>query len=416
LVILAVVIAIGSWVAFHTYWTDETVPTALQGEAATNSYYSVERLARALGIRTQKIASLRVLPPRDDVLLISDLTHDAARARLGSLERWVESGGRLAVTANVVWSTPALQTWSGIAPAHREPKQPAGASPGLPNRGPLNRRPLNPGPSNSAQDPPLQILGKREEDCAPMSVQTDGVSSGEIMHICSPASVFGFASKRRPSWALSNDAGMQLLRVSIGDGSLTVVGPGFLLGPKAFLRRDNAQAFIDATQLERGGRLSIFSASVAEPLVAMLWRRAAPAVVFFGVAISLMILRHLPRFGPPAPVPAAARRSLAEQIRANARFAWRTGNLSSLRRAVLRSLDRSAGQRIAGYGSLTARRRAVEIGKRAGVDSTVLNSAMTEAAAGAPSVQRSAIVLLEQTRRALNKFPTDNGNQPTTTR
>jgi hypothetical protein len=115
-------------------------------------------------------------------------------------------------------------------------------------------------------------------------------------------------------------------------------------------------------------------------------------------------------------VPAAARRSLAEQIRANARSAWRTGNLSSLRRAVLRSLDRSAGQRIAGYGSLTARRRAVEIGKRAGVDSTVLNSAMTEAAAGAPSVQRSAIVLLEQTRRALNKFPTDNGNQPTTTR
>jgi hypothetical protein len=392
LVILAVVIAIGSWIAFHTYWTDETVPTALQGDAATNPYYSVERLARALGIRTQRIASLRALPPRADVLLISELTHDVARARLGSLEHWVESGGRLAVTANVVWSTPALQTWSGIAPAHRDAKPPAGASPG----------PSNPGHS--------QILGEREEDCAPMSVQTDAVASGEILHICSPASVFGFASKRRPSWALSNDAGMQLLRVGIGDGSLTVIGPRFLLGPKTFLRRDDAQAFIDATQLRRGDRLSIFSVSMAEPLVAMLWRLAAPAMVLFGAAISLMILRHLPRFGPPAPVPAAARRSLAEQIRANARFAWRTGNLSSLRRAVLRSLERSAEQRIVGYGSLTPRRRAVEIGKQAGVDPIVLNSAMTEAAAGAPNVQRSAIVLLEQTRRALND------SQPTTTR
>src|SRR5258705_3619822 len=35
-----------SWIAFHTYWIDVTVPTALQGEAARNPYYSVERLDR----------------------------------------------------------------------------------------------------------------------------------------------------------------------------------------------------------------------------------------------------------------------------------------------------------------------------------------------------------------------------------
>jgi hypothetical protein len=395
--ILAVVIAIGVWIAFHTYWIDVTVPAALQGEAARNPYYSVERLAHALGIQTQKIASLRVLPPSNDVLLVNDLTHDVTHTRLGLLERWVESGGRLAVTANVVWSTPALQTWSGIAPSHRD----------KPSAGTL---PPRPAPPNPAQAQPLQLPGKRDEDCAPMSVQTGGVASGETLHICSPASLFGFVSKRPPSWALSNDAGMQLLRVALGSGSLTVIGPRQLLEPKTLLRGIDAQAFIAATQLKRGDRLSIFSASLAEPLMAMLWRLAAPAIVAFGLAILLMILRHLPRFGPPVPVPAAARRSLAEQIRANARFAWRTGNLSSLRRAVLRSLERSAGRRIVGYASLSARRRAVELGKRAGVDPTLLNSAMTEEAAGTPSVQRSAIVLLEQTRRALND------SQPTMTR
>jgi hypothetical protein len=388
--ILAVVIAIGSWVALHTYWTDVTVSTPLEGEAARNHYYSVERLMRALGIGTQKIASLRVLPPNDGVLLVSDLHSDVAHTRFESLQHWVESGGRLVVTSNAVWSTPALQTWTGIALSLRDAKPPEGAVP------------PKPGPRTPAQVPPLQILGARDEDCAPMSVETNGAATGEILHICVPASTFGFTSKRLPSWALSNDAGLQLLRETFGRGSVTVIGPEFLLEPKIFLRRDDAQAFIDASQLKRGDRLFIFSASVAEPLVAMLWRLAAPAIVFSALAILLMILRHLPRFGPLAPVPPAARRSLAEQIRANARFAWRTGKLAPLRKAVLRSLDQSAGRRIVGYGSLTARRRAIELGKRAGIDPTLLNSAMTEDAGGTSSVQRAAIAVLEQTRRALN--------------
>jgi hypothetical protein len=379
LAVLAVVIAIGSWVAMHTYWTDVTVPTPLQGDAATNRYYSVERLMLALGMRTQKIASLRLLPPSDDVLLVSDLHGEVTHARLESLQHWVESGGRLVVTTDAVWSTPSLQAWSGIAPSHRDTK-----------------------PAADILPPPRRTLVERDEDCTAMAVQANGAATGEILRICGLVSEFGFASKRPPAWALSNDAGTQLLRVALGRGSLTVIGPEFLLGPKIFLRHDYAQAFVDATQLKRGDRLLIFNASVAEPLLAMLWRLAAPAIVFFGLAALLMILRDLPRFGPLAPVPPAARRSLAEQIRANARFAWRTGKLASLRKAVLGSLERCARQRIVGYGSLTARRRAVELGKLSGVDPTLLNSAMTEDAAGHPSVQRSAIAVLEQTRRALN--------------
>ena len=397
LAILALVIALGSWIALHTYWADVTVSTPLQGEAARNHHYSVERLMRALGVRTQKIASLRVLPPSGDVLLINDLHSDVAHARFESLQHWVESGGRLVATSNAVWSTPALQTWSGIAPSHRDAKLPVGASP------PKSV------PRLPAQGPPLRIFGARDEDCAPMSVEINGAATGEILHICVPAlTLGGLTSKVLPSWALANDAGIQMLRVPLGHGSVTVIGPEYLLEPKIFLRRDDAQAFIDASQLQRGDRLFIFSASAAEPLIAMLWRLAAPAIVFSALAILLMILRHLPRFGPLAPVPPAARRSLAEQIRANARFAWRTGKLAPLRKAVLGSLDQSAGQRIAGYGSLTARRRAGEIGRQAGIDPTLLNSAMTEDAGGTPSVQRAAIAVLEQTRRALNNSTVRN--------
>jgi hypothetical protein len=234
-----------------------------------------------------------------------------------------------------------------------------------------------------------------------MAVRIQGTATGENLRVCSPISEFGFVSKRVPSWALSSDRGMQLLRVAIGRGSVTVIGPESVLEPRTFLHGDDAQALIDGTLLERGDRLLIFSPSQAEPLLAMVWRLAAPAILCFGLAAVLLILRHLPRFGPKVPVPAAARRSLAEQLRANARFSWRTGNLKPLRTAALRSLDQDALRHIPGYGSLNTRQRAIELGKRAGIDASTLNSALTGDAVGTLSVQRSAIALLEQTRRAL---------------
>jgi hypothetical protein len=135
--------------------------------------------------------------------------------------------------------------------------------------------------------------------------------------------------------------------------------------------------------------------------MAMLWRLIAPAIVFFGIAVVCLIGRHLPRFGPPAPIAAAMRRSLAEQIRANAAFAWRTRKLGSLRIAVARALDEAAGKRIASYGSLPMRGRVAALSGLTGVDMKSLNAAMTEDALAAAPVQRSAIALLEHTRRTL---------------
>lgn len=405
--ILAVVAAIGIWIAFNTYWTEVKVPTPLQGEAATNPYYSLEHLLHALGVRTQRVASLRSLPSVNAVLLVTEWSNDEAHGRMDALEHWVQGGGRLVVTAGALWSGPAMQKWSGIAPSHRDAKPHAGAKP------PLAPVPVAPTPTMSPTPTPAPVPTPTpvrtrapspagpDSDCAPMTVENRGGATGEELQICRPMTEFSFVSTRHPAWSLSNERGLQMLRVDIGRGSLTVAGPEFLSLPRVFLRGDNAQAFIEGAQLNKGERLLIFTPSQAEQLLAMLWRVAAPAIVCFGLAIVLLILRHLPLFGPPAPVPVAARRSLAEQLRANARFAWRTGNVKSLRRAVLRALERSAAQHIAGYGSLTARRRAAELGKRAGIDPSLLNSAMTEDAAGTPGVQRAAIALLEQTRRAL---------------
>jgi hypothetical protein len=389
--ILAIIIAIGCWIAFNTYWADVTESTPPQGEAATNPYYTLEHLLRSLGIRAEEMTILRPPPAMSDVLLVNESGWDVAHGNVSSVEQWVTGGGRMVVTTYMLRSSPALQTWSGITRALHDDKKDVQPLP-APKSG---RTP--------ARAAPLRIeMG--EVGCEPMTVQVDGLDTLETRSICAARTEFSFESKRVPSWALSNGRGIQMLRVGLGRGSLTVIDSQFLADPVTFLRNDNALAVIEGSLLKKGERLLIFNALGAEPLLAMIWRLAAPAVVCFGLAALLLIARHLPRFGPPLPVPADARRSLAEQLRANARFAWRTGNLKSLRKAVLRALERGAEQRIPGYASLSPRRRAEAIGERAGVDATTLNSAMTEDAAGEAKVQRASIALLERARRALINF------------
>ncbi len=172
-----------------------------------------------------------------------------------------------------------------------------------------------------------QLKRGHDSDCAPLTVKVDGTAVRETLTLCAPATGFEFVSKRVPAWSLSSEYGMQVLRVNIGRGSVTVIPREWLIENKSLLRHDHAQIFVAASQLKRGDQLYILNVSRAETLIALLWRLAAPAIVFFGFAILCIILRHLPRFGPPAPIPAAVRRSLAEQIRANAAFAWRTRRL-----------------------------------------------------------------------------------------
>jgi hypothetical protein len=376
--VIAAVLVIGFviWVARNTYWAELTVSGPLEGEAARNPYYSVQRFASAVGIRNRLIASISSPPPRNAVLLINGIQDDLLHTRVESLIPWVESGGRLIVTDDVVWANTAIQKWSGIAPGSHLTEEQTKSS--------RMRQQL-----------------EKDADCGPMSVKINGALTGEKMTLCAPASGFEFVSKQVPAWSLSSTFGVQILRVSIGRGSITVVPGAALIGNTNLLRRDHAQIFVTASRLMRGDELYILNIARAETLIAMLWRLIAPAIVFFGVAILCIIGRHVPRFGPLAPTPAAVRRSLAEQIRANAAFAWRTRKLTSLRAAVSRALDEMARKRIAGYGSLGVRGRVAALCAATGVDSGSLNAAMTQdAVAGAP-VQRAAIALLEQTRRTL---------------
>ena len=238
--------------------------------------------------------------------------------------------------------------------------------------------------------------------CPAMVVRIDGAPSGRTMTMCRWMEG-GLVSERIPSWSLADGADLEALRVTIDSGELTVLSQVAILSNWALLQHDHAEVFVDAADLRRGDLLLILAPFRPEPLPLLLWRLAAPAIVFFGVALMLLVLRHLPRFGPPLALAPRARRSLAEQIRAAARFSWRTRRLDALRAALRRALEESAQRRIAGYARMSARERASALSASTGIDAVAIGAALSRDGSGDLNEHRAAITLMEACRRILQR-------------
>ncbi len=377
LLVAAVLTAAAVWIAMHTYWDYTTVDNPPQSEAARNRYYAFERLAQGLAIHTRQVPTLRSLPAADGVLLVDDLRGTLLHNRIDALEEWVASGGRLLLSRSALLSNPKLQSWSGLG------------------------RALPGSDEDGAPRAPPRATGL-DADCAFYSERLAGRETGKSFRACLEPMRVAFSSARTPAWSLSNGYGFQMLRIDIGKGSIAVIACECLMGNKSLLRGDHARIVFDSIPLRAGDHVDILNPVGAENLLALLWRRAAAAIICGLAAVGLTIWRDLPRFGPIAASPPPLRRSLAEQIRARARFAWRTRRLASLRRAECQALTQSACRRLASYERMDAAQRIGALAARTGFDSGALRDALSENPDGGAESQRAAIMLLEKARRHLN--------------
>jgi hypothetical protein len=378
LLVAVVLAAAAAWIAMHTYWDYTMVDNPPQGEAARNRYYTFEHLAQGLAIHTRQVSTLQPLPATDSVLLVDDLQGALLRDRMDALEEWVAGGGRLLLSRNALLSNRKLQSWSGLGMA----------LPGSGDEdGELRTPPRTTGP---------------DADCAPYAERLAGRESGKSFRACLGSMRVAFSSKYTPAWSLSNGYGFQMLRIRIGRGSIAVIACECLMGNKSLLRGDHARIVFDSIPLRAGDQVDILNPVDAESLLALLWRCAAAAIVCGLVAVGLTIWRNLPRFGPIAAPPLPLRRSLAEQIRARARFAWRTRRLASLRRAECQALTQSACRWLASYDRMDAAQRIGTLAAHTGLDSGALREALSENLDGGAESQRAAIMLLEKARRHLN--------------
>ena len=359
------------FIAANTEFTTTEVPLPLRGEARRNPFYAAERLTRTLGGRPAWAHTLGELD-RDAAVVVSGLHWTLIPSRREAIERWVDAGGRLVVDSQIL-GFDAFESWSGITLEF---------------------------PEEDEDDSRLaeQIEERRREDRPPCRAVTSS-TGGERFRLC------GFryswlTSRSEPAWSLSDDRGLQAVRVSVGRGSVTVVN-GTPFTYRNLLEGGHARLFVAVTQLRRGDAVRFISENESPSLLSLIWTHGAPVVVLLGAWVAAALWRGGVRFGPPAPPPGLARRSLGEQIRGTGRFTLRSGGGDALHAATVRALEEAAGRRVPGLRAMGRQQRAEAIAAVTNTDPTALVSAMTPGDVRRPADLRHAIALLEAIRRQL---------------
>lgn len=354
------------WVAENTYWTEVTIPAPLKGEARTNPYYGAQRLAEALGARTTRTRTFAP-PAGEAVVVLSDWHWSLSPGRRESVERWVESGGRLLVEGDLAGGEREFAAWSGITREYRE-----------------------------LEDFEFEEPCRSLEEYAAQAAATPSRSGTRVLcHVNLGSSL---TTSKSPTWTLRDASGVHAMRVPVGKGSVTVIN-GEAFRYIDFLIGDHAALFVDATELRRRDVVHFVSEEQHPSLLTLVWRHGAPVLILALGVLVLQLWRTAARFGPLAAAPPHARRSLAEQIRGTGAFAWRHGGGDELHAATVRALDEAAQRRIPRYARLSAKERAAALERLTGFDPIALLAAIHDPRARRPQELRSTLALLEETRR-----------------
>lgn len=357
------------WVARNTYWEEVSVPMPMKGEARTNSLYAAERLVTALGATAHPQRNLGTLPDPDSVIYLSYWNWDLIPSRRERLQHWVESGGRLVADRSLVGGDRALERWSGIARSELEVESDA-----------------------------AEALDSDDEPCADLEITGEARAGYKV---CGLDDRSRLTSSRTAPWILSDDRGIQALRIAIGRGSITLLNAEPFDNRRLFFS-DDALLFVAATGLERGDRIYFLSEEETASLLALMWKHGAPVVVLLLGALALALWRGSPRFGPAAGVPDPARRSLAEQIVGTGRFTLRFGSGSALHAAVVRALRETAERHLSGYRVLGSAERMALLARNTAMDEEALTEAINHTGPRRRRELRRVIALLETARRRIS--------------
>jgi hypothetical protein len=386
LVLLAAFALLVTFIARNTYWDTTTIPSPLRNEAATNPFYGAQHLVEKLGSKSSWDRLLREVPS-NAVIVLSSWHWDLSEERRSRLERWVEEGGRLVIDQTIVGGMEEFERWSGITRHALPPKAKGKAKAG-----------------EKDADEDDENATRLEKECrlvhqaAPKRAAND--RDNRSFELCASRDGSHLATTRPMAWALDDDFGNQVLRVNVGQGSVTVVN-GVPFQFRQFLKGDNAALLVAAMQLRKQDDVHFVSEAEHPSILALMWYFGWPVVLLMLALVALALWRNSVRFGPLVAVPDKARRSLAEQIRGTGLFVIRVGGGRALHAAAVRALNEAARRRIGAYSRLSAGERIEAIARLTGADAAALGPAVNNGGPQRPNELRQAIALIESVRRRL---------------
>jgi hypothetical protein len=381
---VAAIAAVAAYVAFNTEWETVTVPAPLGDEAQNNPFYAAEKLARSLGARPEHRYDLRSLDESTDVLVLHNWHWQLLEERRELIEAWVEAGGHLVVDNTLDDADGIFQQWSGVN--WIEPDSDAEDEEGIEERSPRQ-----------------QAWFEYGDTCGVLSeVDSEGyvLENARTYSVCTIDKSAALDTDFTLEWGIADAEYLQAVRVNIGDGSVTVLNL-MPFGNRNFTNVDHGRLFVAATQLKRGTHIVFLSESAHPSLLNLIWMYGAPVVVLTLIALAATLWRISVRFGPLAPEPHRARRSLADQIRGTGRFAIRLGDGRALHVAAVRALEEAARRKIAHYDKLPQPNRIAAIVAATRLDADALANAINQTGPRRTADLVRTIALLENARRKL---------------
>ena len=380
----ALLLALGLYaLAARTEWVEQEVNVPLRGAAATDDWYAAQALLRGLGVQVVRQSHLDRLPPPQATLWLESTTWDLFPERSERLHQWVQQGGHLVVRSHQLVPDETLAEWAPIT-VRNPPSDPPP---------PVTARPPAP-PRLTLPAPPCLALREFPETAA-------AYPDTPALKVCTFFGGRRLLTSLEPAlWTLQGPQGAAyFMRVALGAGRLTAMGP-LPVGNRELASQDHALALAATLDLRPGQVLWLVTDETRPPLLATLWQRGAPALLLGALALALALWQAGTRFGPPAAVPPAARRSVAEQVRGTARFVW-NHDPAALLAAQQRATEEAAQRHVPRYRLMSVPQRAAALARLTGLAPEALGQALTPGRLPGRPTHAQALALLESARRRL---------------
>jgi hypothetical protein len=414
--LLAVLLALAAaalayWLFTRTEWVETQVPMPPRGEAARDDWYAAAAVLRGLGVQVHRQTHLDSLPPPPATLWLESLHWDLFPERSERLRRWVEQGGHLVVNTHQVGSGGPLAQWVPVqvrfpVKGDRSEETPDDSDADEEEAAADEDTPAAAEPPPAPASGPVRVVARGVAGPCLELRERAGLSAAygdrQPMRVCSVGLGTVLASQVAPLWALQGPRSAFAMRVPLGAGRVTVTAP-LPAGNRVVLDEDNAAAMVATLAAQPGQPLWLVTDEARPPLLATLWDRGAPALLLGALALALALWRGGTRFGPPAAVPPAARRSVAEQVRGTARFVWKHSP-AVLLGAQQRATAQAAERHIARYAHLALPARAAALARLTGLPEAALAQALGPVPPG-DAAHAQALSLLESARRRLEAAP-----------
>lgn len=360
----AALLLFGWWLTTETEWVDEEHRRPARGEARDNPVYAFEQLLRRLGMTVAHHQSLDTLPPPQARLLLLSSDWQLMPGRAEQLHQWVRRGGHLVLTRDSGWEDAPLAAWVPVR--QQALKRPAPSRPAVPAR--------------------IASAVVAQPDIVPLTSAPPLWDGVEKLAACDR--FIGYQTLQatqdlQPAWALKLAQPMQatqatqILRVPLGQGSVTVMNTGGHVFYNAAALDCGLPVVLAATlQAEPGAVAWIYLNEKREALLPWLWHGGWIAIVALLLALAAALWRAAVRFGPRlAPAP-RLRRSISEQVRGLGAYLHGTGR-EALLAAQQRALVEQATRSLPRFARLPSAERARAIADATGLPALELSAALT---------------------------------------